>query len=73
LLLLLLLVDVVEDPLSLLDVDVAAALELLVELSVDDLLEVSDVLDVPGPLADDVDERESLMYQPLPLKTMPTG
>jgi hypothetical protein len=26
-----------------------------------------------GPLAEDVDDRESLMYQPLPLKTMPTG
>ena len=25
------------------------------------------------PLADDVDERESVMYQPLPLNTMPTG
>ena len=25
------------------------------------------------PLADFVDERESVMYQPLPLKTMPTG
>jgi hypothetical protein len=30
-------------------------------------------LDVLGPLADEVDERESLMYQPLPLNTMPTG
>jgi hypothetical protein len=30
-------------------------------------------LDVLGPLADEVDDRESLMYQPLPLKTMPTG
>jgi hypothetical protein len=26
-----------------------------------------------GPLVDEVDERESVMYQPLPLKTMPTG
>ena len=26
-----------------------------------------------GALAADVDERESVMYQPLPLKTMPTG
>jgi hypothetical protein len=26
-----------------------------------------------GPLADEVDERESVIYQPLPLKTMPTG
>ena len=26
-----------------------------------------------GPLADDVEARESVMYQPLPLKTMPTG
>jgi hypothetical protein len=25
------------------------------------------------PLADFVDDRESVMYQPLPLKTMPTG
>jgi hypothetical protein len=29
--------------------------------------------DVVGPLADVLDERESLMYQPLPLNTMPTG
>ena len=27
---------------------------------------------LPRPLLDD-DERESVMYQPLPLKTMPTG
>jgi hypothetical protein len=26
-----------------------------------------------APLAADVEERESVMYQPLPLKTMPTG
>ena len=26
-----------------------------------------------GPLADVVEERESVMYQPLPLNTMPTG
>jgi hypothetical protein len=25
------------------------------------------------PFAEDVEERESVMYQPLPLKTMPTG
>jgi hypothetical protein len=31
-----------------------------------------DDVDVLGPFADDGD-RESLMYQPLPLKTMPTG
>jgi hypothetical protein len=27
----------------------------------------------PSPLADALEERESVMYQPLPLKTMPTG
>jgi len=32
-----------------------------------------DSFEVLGPLAEDVDDRESLMYQPLPLKTMPTG
>ncbi len=26
-----------------------------------------------GPLAEAVEERESVMYQPLPLNTMPTG
>jgi hypothetical protein len=25
------------------------------------------------PFAEEVDDRESVMYQPLPLKTMPTG
>jgi hypothetical protein len=29
--------------------------------------------DALEPLADDFDERESVIYQPLPLKTMPTG
>ena len=29
--------------------------------------------DDAAPLADEDDERESVMYQPLPLKTMPTG
>jgi hypothetical protein len=29
--------------------------------------------DEPEPLADFEDDRESVMYQPLPLKTMPTG
>jgi hypothetical protein len=29
--------------------------------------------DEPEPLAALVDDRESVMYQPLPLKTMPTG
>jgi hypothetical protein len=33
----------------------------------------SEVELVVGPLADELDERESVMYQPLPLKTMPTG
>ena len=32
-----------------------------------------EALDALGPLAEDADDRESLMYQPLPLKTMPTG
>jgi hypothetical protein len=38
-----------------------------------DSFAVSDVVDGPRPFADDVDERESVMYQPLPLNTMPTG
>jgi len=33
----------------------------------------SDADDEPGPLAEAVEERESVMYQPLPLNTMPTG
>ena len=33
---------------------------------------VSD-FDGAGPLAEAVEARESVMYQPLPLKTMPTG
>jgi hypothetical protein len=32
-----------------------------------------DSFELLGPLAEDVEDRESLMYQPLPLKTMPTG
>jgi hypothetical protein len=39
---------------------------------VPDSLEL-DSLEVLGPLAEEVDDRESLMYQPLPLKTIPTG
>jgi hypothetical protein len=44
--------------------------------SLDDAAEPSD--EDPDPLEpflddDDDDERESVMYQPLPLKTMPTG
>lgn len=58
-------------------------LELSVEeLSLFDGLDSDDFdLDSPSPdelvllrpLLDDDDERESVMYQPLPLKTMPTG
>ena len=33
----------------------------------------SDDEDPVRPLAEAVDERESVMYQPLPLNTMPTG
>ena len=33
----------------------------------------SEANDEPGPLAEAVEERESVMYQPLPLNTMPTG
>jgi hypothetical protein len=36
----------------------------------------SDVVDedaLVGPFADELEARESVMYQPLPLKTMPTG
>jgi hypothetical protein len=35
--------------------------------------EPPDSEDDVAPLTDAVDERESVMYQPLPLKTMPTG
>lgn len=40
--------------------------------SLDDEVD-SEVEDALGPLAEDVEERESVMYQPLPLNTMPTG
>jgi len=61
----------------------AVELEVLVEeLSAFELL-VSDAFDLDSPspeelallrpLLEDEDERESVMYQPLPLKTMPTG
>ena len=33
----------------------------------------ADADDEPGPLAEAGEERESVMYQPLPLNTMPTG
>lgn len=49
---------------------------LVSDLLASDLL-VSDLLvseaEEAGALADDVEERESLIYQPLPLNTMPTG
>jgi len=35
--------------------------------------ELIDSEDDVRPFADDVDDRESVMYQPLPLNTMPTG
>ncbi len=38
-----------------------------------ELLDDSDSDEEVRPLADAEDERESVMYQPLPLKTMPTG
>ncbi|HEY3062570.1 MAG TPA: hypothetical protein VGL99_26660 [Chloroflexota bacterium] len=59
--------DVVDDDeeLSLLEVEGVLGVELSEEVDgVDDGL---------GLLAELVLERESLMYQPLPLKTMPTG
>lgn len=68
-----------------LEVDVDAGvlvLALVLEDSFDVLEDVSDLLDASlslddellRPLADAEDaERESVMYQPLPLKTMPTG
>jgi hypothetical protein len=36
-------------------------------------LDESDELDAPEPLADALDARESVLYQPLPLNTIPTG
>jgi hypothetical protein len=42
-------------------------------LSFDPLSDVLDELAVLGPLADELEARESVMYQPLPLNTMPTG
>lgn len=32
-----------------------------------------EVEEAGGPVADEFEERESVMYQPLPLNTMPTG
>jgi hypothetical protein len=68
-----------------LDVDELAELELDSLLLLDSAFEPApasfpDSFDDPllseddvEPLADFVDDRESVMYQPLPLKTMPTG
>jgi hypothetical protein len=36
-------------------------------------LDESDELDAPEPLADELEARESVLYQPLPLNTIPTG
>jgi hypothetical protein len=39
-----------------------------------DLVVLDEVEELDGaPLAEELEERESVMYQPLPLKTMPTG
>jgi hypothetical protein len=48
------------------------------ETPAEPLLESFSVLDSddpeePEPLVEEDDDRESVMYQPLPLKTMPTG
>ena len=61
--------DDVDEDVSLLEV------VLLSDLLVDDAseLELDEDDDAAGPLAEELDERESVMYQPLPLKTMPTG
>ena len=34
---------------------------------------LSEGVEAAGPLVEDVDDRESVIYQPLPLNTMPTG
>jgi hypothetical protein len=39
----------------------------------DDVLSEGFEVEAAGPFTDEVEERESLMYQPLPLNTMPTG
>jgi hypothetical protein len=45
-----------------------------VPLSLDELSDVlAGVELLVGPLADELDARESVMYHPLPLNTMPTG
>ena len=44
-----------------------------VEVDSDEVDLVSESLDFAAPLAEADDDRESVMYQPLPLKTMPTG
>ena len=66
-------VDGVDDVEGVEDVEDVLPLESeLVELGVDSDGFVSD-FDAAGPLAEAVEARESVMYQPLPLKTMPTG
>ena len=57
-------------PLEVLD-SRAAGLDAVLDELLDSAGFDSDVL--LGPLAEEVEPRESVMYQPLPLKTMPTG
>jgi hypothetical protein len=71
--LLLELVELVE-PLELVVEELLPPSLLVLDAADDDSPEVLEAgLDVDGPLAEAVEARESVMYQPLPLKTMPTG
>jgi hypothetical protein len=66
--------DLVELELLLLAVELVVALESLDFLASDDELSLLDDSGLLAPLAEALEaERESVMYQPLPLKTMPTG
>jgi hypothetical protein len=61
---------------SLLVLDAPLSDEPFEPLSDEPFVPPSEAFDEPvsdEPFAEDVDERESVMYQPLPLKTIPTG
>lgn len=52
---------------------VLAAVEPESDFDSDFVEDTESLLEPPRPFAELDDERESVMYQPLPLKTMPTG
>ena len=61
-----------EDELAVEELSLLEVVLLVVVLS-DDFSEEVEEVEAAGPLAAEVEERESVMYQPLPLNTMPTG